>query len=133
MKKIFVAMLLALGLFGGNALAQDYAEKGYRELKGEELKAMLSGNTEESSTGSFYFHDVDGTFRGKSGQSGRFNQGEWWMNEEGRVCRNWIGNKYVPRGCSKIYMDDKTGDIQWYDTDGKWYGTKFHKGNVKGY
>ncbi len=126
-------MLLVLGLVGCKTVEQGLVEKGYREIKGAELKAMISGNTEESSSGSFYFHAEDGSFRGKSGQSGRFQKGEWWMNEEGQVCRRWENNRYVPTGCSKLLIDDKTGDIQWYDTDGKWYGTKFHKGNVKGY
>lgn len=140
MKKLLVFLALMMSLVGCKTpqqgmleREQTMAEKGYRELKGEELKSMLSGNTEESSTGSYYYHAPDGTFKGKSGQSGRYNSGSWRMNEDGRVCRSWANNQWVPTGCSAIFINDKSGDIQWYDTDSKWYGTKFHKGNIKGY
>ncbi|MEI6223034.1 MAG: DUF995 domain-containing protein [bacterium] len=131
-KKLTLFGLLLLSLAGCKTFEQTLMEKGYRELKGEELKNMISGNTEESSTGSFYFHSADGKFSGVSGSNGRQNSGTWKINENGRICRNW-NNPYVPSGCSTIYYDDKTKDIQWYDTDGLWYGTKFHPGNPKKY
>jgi len=140
MKKMIILLVLIMSLLGCKTpqqgmldREQTMVEKGYRELKGDELKSMISGNTEQSSTGSYFYHSPDGTFKGVSGQSGKSNSGTWWMGDDGRVCRDWGNNKWVPKGCSAIFINDKTGDIQWYDTDGRWYRTTFHKGNIKGY
>jgi hypothetical protein len=133
MKILLVFLVLMLGMAGCGSIEKKMEDKGYRELRGEELKNMVSGNTEQSSTNSYYYHAPDGTFRGVSGRTGNSNSGTWWMNGEGRLCRDWASNQWVPRGCSKIFIDEKTGDIQWYDTDGKWYPTQFHKGNIKGF
>jgi len=111
---------------------QELLEKGYRELKGEELRTMVSGNTEESSTGSFYYHTSAGTIKGKSGRSGKYFTGNWKMNSEGKLCRMWT-NQYITSGCGILFINDETKDIQWLDADGKWYGTKFHTGNIKDY
>jgi len=121
---------MALSLFACKSRQQVLVETGYRELKGEELRTMISGNTEQSDTGSYYYHAPDGNFSGVSGQSKNYNTGTWRMNEEGKICRNWDNNMWVPAGCSTIYINDATKDIQWLDTDGRWYGTKFHAGKV---
>lgn len=111
---------------------QALLDKGYKEVKGEELRTLISGNTEESDTRSFYYHAPDGTFKGRSGVSGKFFSGKWMINEEGRICREW-NTSYIVSGCGSIFLDEKTGDLQWYDADKKWYGTKIHPGNYKKY
>lgn len=130
MKKSVLLLLMIFCLLACKSRQQVLVETGYRELKGEELRTMISGNTEQSSTGSYYYHAANGTFSGFSGQSGNYNVGTWKINEEGRICRVWSNNMWVPPGCSILYINDTTKDIQWLDTDGKWYGTKFHPGKV---
>lgn len=111
---------------------QKLIKEGYRELKGEELRNMISGNTEHSGTGSYFYHSPEGTFKGKSGQSGKFFSGTWMINADGKICRNW-NSQYVATGCSTLYINDNSKDIQWLDTDGRWYDTKFITGNFKMY
>lgn len=133
MYKSFMLLLIAFCLTGFTTSEESLLGKGYRELKGEELRKVIADNTEESSTGSFYYHTSNGKFVGVSGRSGRRNSGTWKINDEGRICRDWDNNRYIENGCSKIFIDDKSQDIQWYDADGLWYGTKMHSGNIKNY
>ena len=104
MKKLMLLGLLILSLTGCKTMEQTLMEKGYRELKGEELKKMISGNTEESSMGSFYYYSPDGKFSGVGG-SGRKNDGTWKISEDGKFCRV-RNNPNIPSGCATLYYDD---------------------------
>lgn len=130
MKKLMLLGVLILSLFGCKTMEQMYVEDGYRELKGEELKQMLVGNTEVSNGISYYFHDQDGTFYGTSSRGNR-RSGAWNFEKDGRLYRKWNDSLPPGSGISKIFIHDKNNRIEWIDPDGQSYSTTFLNGNPK--
>ncbi|MDD2366106.1 MAG: hypothetical protein PHN84_08080 [Desulfuromonadaceae bacterium] len=114
--------LLSGTLLTGCKTVQEYMiADGYRELRGDELKKLVIGNSVESSTGWKDNFKADGIF---TGNSPRYSyKGSWSFSEDGQLCiiKN---HPYVPNGCTMVFKNDKTGDIVWYEADNNSYNVK---------
>lgn len=118
MKKLgLFAVMVVLILTGCKTFEQGLLETGYRQLKGEELKKTFIGKTDYTSAGENWHYSEDGKISGVS-KSGRSIDGKWKMNDAGTICINW-NDQYLPSGCSKYYINDKSGEIVWLEPDGQ--------------
>ncbi len=98
------ALLLWLALL---ALTYPMAGTAAQRLSADELKELITGNTVEgkSTKGVRFktFFSPDGALR--SERDGENYQGKWWVDEDGRRCRQWDGNSSV--NCRVILKGDK--------------------------
>jgi hypothetical protein len=121
MNRIMLLGLILLTLYGCKTMEQMYVEDGYRELKGEELKAKVSGSTVNAGRWQDTYA-ADGKMSGTSfGGSGDYS-GTWQIDSTGKLCIE-CANQYV-NGCAKVFIKDSSGSIEWIEADGKAYSVK---------
>lgn len=89
------------------ALTYPLAGTAAERLSGNELKALITGNTVEGKSmkgvRSKTFFSPDGAVH--SERDGESYQGKWWVDEDGRRCRQWDGDSAV--SCRVILKGDK--------------------------
>ncbi len=81
----------------------------WRELQGEEVRALFAGSTVEGYQvlNDYRFrsyYDADGWFRSEQGDEKRVREGKWWTNRGGDMCIRWSGESRDL--CRKIITDD---------------------------
>lgn len=130
-KKLILFPLLMLAMFGCKTIEQNLVEQGFRELKADEIRTRYIGNTDSTSAGEFWYYSSDGRVTGRS-KSGRSVTGTWRFNEEGKLCISW-NDIYLPSGCSKFLLNDKTAEIIWLEPDGQTATSKLLPGNPKNF
>lgn len=119
MKKLMLLGLFILSLAGCKTMEQMYVEDGYRELRGEELKAKVAGNTVDAGRWKDTY-TADGKMTG-SGPSGSYS-GTWQIEATGKLCIK-SSNQYI-NGCTSVFFKDSSGSIEWIEADGKAYSVK---------
>ena len=119
---IIFILLLGVLLTGCKTVQEYMIADGYRELRGDELKQLVIGNSVKSSTGWKDTFKADGIFSGNSPRSGSY-KGSWSFSKDGQLCiiKN---HPYVPNGCTLVFKNDKTGEIKWYEADNNSYSVE---------
>lgn len=119
---IIFLLLSGVLLTGCKTIQESMIADGYRELKGDELKKLVIGNSVKSSTGWKDTFKTDGVFSGNSPRSGSY-QGSWSFSNDGQLCiiKN---HPTVPNGCTMVFINDKTGKIEWFEADSRSYSVE---------
>ena len=120
-----IFLLTGVMLAGCKTTEQAFLEKGLNPLTGEEIRALVTGNTlsGEHMGGAYaIYFPGDGKMEGKVwwDEGTDSDHGTWEVTADNQYCRQWQvkwGN--LERKCVRFYRE---GDkIHWVDTDGRAY------------
>ena len=112
-------------LTGSSALAEQLTGK---QLSVTEIKETIIGNTtrinNKKGNRIVVFWNEDGSLYGTSESAaarGRVS-GSWKITDDGLLCLSWNSSKWES-GCRKLFLDEKTGQIQNYNREDTPMGT----------
>jgi hypothetical protein len=118
-------MTYILALAGSPALAEQPTGK---QLSVTEIKKTIIGNTtrinNKKGNRIVVFWNENGALYGKGeSTSARLSvSGSWKVTDDGMLCLSWNSSKWES-GCRKLFLDEKTGQIQNYNREDTPMGT----------
>lgn len=120
----FTIVLLGSMIFLSGCLSRSdrfketMAEQGIKPMTGEEIKGIISDNTMYSVAPNNNGEDAvyirnDGTLVGMAWGGGKTNSdnGEWFINDQGRYCEKYLGQWAGGVRCFSVYPGDNSSNI----------------------